>query len=480
MAIQSVHPQWTERRDQWRRCRDCFEGVDAVRGRGIEYLPPLSEGTDYRAYLERAHFYPAFSRTVEALIGVVLRHPPEVSVPAVMEKDMEDLDLFGSGINRIVEQVIREILISGRVILLQDVYGQRIYWRVHQAVDLRYWWGGPTPVMGGGLSEAIVEERGWRPASEDEIPEIQESSTLIRYRFGDTPDSSIGEPGFGALRQEWRDDASGFQLAAEFPLRLPSGQPLDVLPVHVGDLPSETAIPYSPPKPTMLDVADLSLSYFRTSADLEHALHFVALPTPWISAPQPPKNAKIGSSEVWYLGSTGSAGILEVQGPGMAALETALGRKARQLAGAGARVVTEPVRHAETATAAQIKASGDRTLLHCVVDEVERVVGNALRLHQRWMGYAGEEPSITLNRDWIDTRLSPADISGLVQLVQDRLISPEAFANALVRGEWLRPAERYVPEIKEPAPMPPALAAAQGQAPEPGESEEGDGEDDES
>ena len=65
---------------RWQRCRDCFEGSDAIKARATDYLPALEghQGSSekYDAYLTRAVFYNATARTVAGLLGSVFRATP--------------------------------------------------------------------------------------------------------------------------------------------------------------------------------------------------------------------------------------------------------------------------------------------------------------------------------------------------------------------------------------------------------------------
>ena len=75
MGIESKHPRYKEKEIQWARCRDTYDGEDAVKGKRTEYLPKLSSQSDssYAAYMKRASFYNTVKRTVHGLAGAVMR-----------------------------------------------------------------------------------------------------------------------------------------------------------------------------------------------------------------------------------------------------------------------------------------------------------------------------------------------------------------------------------------------------------------------
>ena len=66
MSVDSVNPAYTHYKDRWQRCRDCFEGQDAIQAQGELYLPRLAEQNDdqYDAYKLRAGFFNAFLKAI--------------------------------------------------------------------------------------------------------------------------------------------------------------------------------------------------------------------------------------------------------------------------------------------------------------------------------------------------------------------------------------------------------------------------------
>ena len=175
MPVDTPSPEYEAALPRWQRCRDCFEGSDAVKARATAYLPMLEghhgSSQKYDAYKTRAVFYNATARTVAGLLGSVFRATPSWTFPATIEDDLED-------------------------------------------VPLKH--GDPL--------------------------------TFIPFQF-------IG--------------------------------PTSVTP----------AIEKSP----ILDIVDVNLSHYRTSADFEHGAHLTALPTPWVSGVNPElvESFPIGSDTAW-------------------------------------------------------------------------------------------------------------------------------------------------------------------------------------
>ena len=94
MPVDTPSPEYEAALPRWQRCRDCFEGSDAVKARATAYLPTLeghkgSSSQKYDAYKTRAVFYNAPARTVAGLLGSVFRAAPSWTFPASIEDDLE-------------------------------------------------------------------------------------------------------------------------------------------------------------------------------------------------------------------------------------------------------------------------------------------------------------------------------------------------------------------------------------------------------
>ena len=100
MPVDTPSPEYEAALPRWQRCRDCFEGNDAVKARTTAYLPALEghqgSAEKYDAYLTRAVFYNATARTVAGLLGSVFRATPSWTFPAAIEDDLTDVTLIGN------------------------------------------------------------------------------------------------------------------------------------------------------------------------------------------------------------------------------------------------------------------------------------------------------------------------------------------------------------------------------------------------
>ena len=100
MPVDTPSPEYEAALPRWQRCRDAFEGSDAVKARATAYLPMLEghhgSSQKYDAYKTRAVFYNATARTVAGLLGSVFRAAPKLDVPGHVRGRPQGRDADGA------------------------------------------------------------------------------------------------------------------------------------------------------------------------------------------------------------------------------------------------------------------------------------------------------------------------------------------------------------------------------------------------
>ena len=82
---QCVNPQYSFAAEDWGLCDDCFAGERDIKRRGEVYLPrtegqmadPKYGSKRYEAYKYRANFFNYFASTINAVLGILHREPPQ-------------------------------------------------------------------------------------------------------------------------------------------------------------------------------------------------------------------------------------------------------------------------------------------------------------------------------------------------------------------------------------------------------------------
>jgi len=220
------------------------------------------------------------------------------------------------------------------------------------------------------------------------------------------------------------------------------GATLDHIPfsfVSVGGTASEVS---SPP---LLDLCNVILSDYRNSADLEHGLHFAALPTPYVigddSDDKPVR--KIGSSTAWEISNDrAQVGYLEFSGKGLGAISDMRADKRKQMAVLGARMLEEQKRASEAAETLRLRQSGEQSALANVSMACSQVMTLALQWHYMWTnpGHTLADPrvqaiSYDLNKDFAIGTIDAQTINALFMLLQSGAVSWDTFFYNLSQGE---------------------------------------------
>jgi hypothetical protein len=500
MPVQTPHADYAYRKADWAKIRAFAEGARAVKALGAAYLPKPTGWTEaeYNAYKERAEVYGAIDRTIDGFDGAIFRRPPQVELPSdEAEKLAADITLTGKTLTEWLRDTVREILGPGRRGVLVDFTAgtqddnasnpqasrfangqQRPYVVPYTAEQIINW---DTETVGGvtRLSLVVLEEKNAIPSSIDPfLKEIQTRYRVLRLTDGvyvqelwtaTTVPAPVTQAPNVAGQQAAATEVSYVKTAEVKPLR--RGAPLNAIPFFfIG--PSGQSI--TPEKPPLLDVADLNAIHYMTSADYAHGLHWVGLPTPWVTGAREKEKIAIGPSTAIVLEDPqAKVGMLEFTGTGLNAVKERLEGLERKMAALGARILEERETQAESGEAVRMRQAGDASVLAGISDAVSRACEAIVARLLWWAGTDADEPEVTIeiNTEFFGQRMDPQTLVALIQARQAGEISRETFLWNLQKGEMLqegRTIEDEMAKIETEAPVMPsgggAAAAAAGGA----------------
>lgn len=133
MSIASVHPEYSERKDDWKVMRDTYKGEAVVKDARETYLPATKSmkldgmkrgelGLDaYEAYLLRAVFPEYTKEAVEAYVGLLHQKPATIELPESMEFLRDKATVNGESLIALLRRINEEQLVTGRLGLLLDL-----------------------------------------------------------------------------------------------------------------------------------------------------------------------------------------------------------------------------------------------------------------------------------------------------------------------------------------------------------------------
>lgn len=425
---------------RWTRCRDCYEGSDAVKAKKTTYLPEVDIQTQttaqYNAYLFRAMFYPATGRTIVGLVGAVFQKEISADAPPGIDDHLGNITKAGETLEVFAYQIMTEDLMTGRYGILIDMAaeGGQPYWLRYRAEDIlsvrRERISGVETLSRVVLQEIISEQD---PEDEFVDPQIKQIRVL------DLVD--------GAYRVRlYREKEEG---SVEYEPYMPEGQDRhDNVPQRRGE--SLPFIPFVLPddkKPPLLDLVDVNLSHYLNKADHEHALHWVGNPFLWgrgLMAAQG-EDIKSGPSTMIEVGEGGCIEMIQASGDALGALVAAMDRKEKTMAMLGARLLEDQPSTQETAEAVRMRHSGEHASLRAEAGCVEADLSRALQMHAWWFGTEADpdpskvKASVELNKDFLNIRMSAEELKALVMGWQAEGYSYETLHDNLVRGGVMRP-----------------------------------------
>lgn len=408
MPIYTAHPEYLEYVPFWRKCRDFYEGNKAVKSAGTRYLPKLEGQSDasYRNYLLRANVYGATSRTVQAMVGSVMRKPPTVTLPPRLEYLRMCATPTKQSLNEMITTLLSSVLLTGRAGVLVDrpEDGGMPYFVIYPAEAIINWG-----------TDFVVLQEFYYVSGDDKFIQTR----AVRYR-----ELTLTEKGYTV--NIWEGEGDEYRIVKTYsPLCF--GVPMDVIPFMFV---SPTGVDPSVDKPPLLDLVDENHSHYMSSADLENGRHLTGLPTPVLQGltldPKNPIIVELGSEKAIVLPANCDAKFLEFQGSGLTSLENALHEKEQRMASLGARLVEPRTQQAETAESARIRQAGQASVLAGIIGSVEVALETLFAMVSEWEKISGDI-QVALNRELIDVRLDANMLTALSTAVQMGMISYETY-----------------------------------------------------
>jgi hypothetical protein len=483
MTVKAQHPQYTKFANKWKRCRDVSEGQDAVHEAGQAYLPSLKNQhpDDYQAYKARTPFFNATWRTIAGLSGMLMRKPPTVEVPGVVEPLLETVTNSGQPLGIFTMETVEECLALGRVGIMVDYPVANIEHMTQADAMLL----NMRPTLARYKAESIIN---WRETvinnrkvltmvvlEEEMIKAVDEfeDECQTTYRVLDLVSTEAGGMVY-RVRVFSIDEKTGddVQIGDDvFPLM--KNKPLDFIPFYFLSTDDTDACPDDPP---LIDLVDLNLSHYRTSADYEHGCHFTGLPTGYVTGftPEPSTKIYLGSQTMLMFPDPATqVGFLEFSGAGLSCLKENMASKETQMAVLGARMLEAQKKGVESAETAGIHRAGENSMLASAAQAISLGMTKALQVFSDWAGGNGEVV-FDINRDFFPMPMNPQTLAGLVAAWQGGAISKQTLFYNLQQGQVIQDDKDFETEevqitdamiLSAPPPLsspPPLTPASQG------------------
>lgn len=450
-------PGYRKRIRQWKRIRDTLEGEERIKERGTLYLPKPGgmKAHDYKAYVDRGAFYGVTDRTLRGLTGLVFRVKPAIELPTQIESLSAAATNEGFTMGQALREATREVLSLGRYGILVDMppvpsINNVPYLATYVAEQIFRW--EETTVNGiRRLTRVLVKEESETADSETTtvIRELAlEGGIYVQRIFQEVESERHAKTAQAVFHEEEFDFISGsFEQVGGDIIPRRNGLPMDRIPfwfVNVFDMRPRAD------KPPMLDLANVNLAHWRNSADKEQSLFLTSQPTPYLfGVPKSDVPRSIGSGNIWSSErSDVQAGFLEFTGPGIESIRQAMLDKEDQMAALGARLIRDAASQSNvTAETTRLQARSETSILTAGVHTVEEAFMAASRFAAEWSGASPDQVDLTLNKDFVETRLDPQEITALVAAWQAGAYSRATLHEQLQRGEIVAPDRTVEDEV---------------------------------
>jgi len=422
-----------------------YDGQRAVKSKGEKYLPSLSEQTssEYEAYKQRALFYSITSKSVGAMVGMAMSKRPILKYPPEMSSYFEDAS--GTQFYELTAVSLSENVLMGRYGVLVD-----------RQID------GGLPQMHGYRAEAITN---WR-ITVDGLPslvvltenvydsndvDIFDHATRLQYRVlrlthksevptnlipilgSYEPDPFLYDPLTEMIYTVSVYDDKKQHIETRVPLNM--GKPMSVIPFYVVN---PFGLNFNTLKPPMLDIVDVNISHYCTSADLEHGRHFTGLPTAVVSGVDASTKLKIGSMTAWVLpDKDAKAQYLEFTGQGLQSLEKAMKEKEAQLASLSASVLDNSHNGSEAPDTVRLRYMADTASLASIVRGTEALLNTAYKMAASMNGIDPALVHLQLNKEFLESKMSASELIKLTESYLTGGMSVESYVYNLRRGDQL-------------------------------------------
>lgn len=450
-SVDTLHAEYETAAVKWRRMRDVISGQDAIHVRGTAYLPRLSEQTDadYAAYKLRASWFGATSRTVDALHGLMFRKAPVIEAPEGMAGILDDLTLAGQSVEGFIASLGRESLEVGRGGVLVDYPSVREQPGSLGAAEA----SGLRPFATLYKAESIINWRSERIDNRMMLTLVVLAETHEEWEPGAFEPKTV--PQFRVLRlnggryvqEVYRGGDKGLDLAEKVAPTM-RGQPMRFIPfVIVG--PEQIGPEIS--DPPLIDMADLNLSHYRTTADLEHGAHYTGLPMLMLTGVTMAESEKvaIGSQTAVVSDNPAAKGFyIEFEGHGLGSLERLIERKEAQMAALGASMLAAPKKGVEAADTHEMRTVQETSALADIAGTVSQAMTQVLEWVRDWAGLSGDV-SVEVSTDYVVTQMTAQQLTALLGAWQAGAISRATLFWNLQQGELVAPGKTVDDEQSE-------------------------------
>lgn len=422
----------------WTIVCDVSGGTAQMRTKGKTYLPqePAEQPTAYERRLNRSVFFNAYSRTRDALVGMVFKSDPslEDDVPEQIKKHLENVDLAGSHFDVFAKELFTDAF-EGHAFILVDMQpalgqgatladeraaGRRPYWVKYKACQAMNW---RTSVIN---SETVLTQITFEEKTNEPKGQYGEEEAC-RYRVFQLNQGVVTWELYrkkkveGATEETYEQEGQG------------TVNGLDRIPVAVV---YGNRTGYLTSTPPLLDLAYLNIAHWQEYSDYRNILHVAQVPIlVRKGATQDQQQVEIGVGSTVDVPTEGDLKWCEHTGKAIESGRSELQDLEQRMALMGLSMLSQKTDSNITATEIRSNNLQESSDLSTMARSLQDALELALEFHAKYLNL-DSGGSIKLGIAESDLVLDAQMITALVTAVNSRppLLTAETFLNILARG----------------------------------------------
>ncbi|AUR88706.1 portal protein [Vibrio phage 2.117.O._10N.261.45.E9] len=420
MGSINVHPQYTAMLPLWKKGSDCFEGEDAIKAAGTDYLKPTegmildgygSSDTEslgnknYDAYKSRAIFPDIYADAVEASIGILHRNDPVIELPEKMKDLMDEITLQGESIPMLLRAINAAQLTTGRIGILGDLMVKEGKARPHivrYAGDTIVNWNDTSIDFDANDTKLVVLDESRYVQQDDMSWEYQTMYRILAL----TVDGRLADQGqySSILLQEQET----YDLAALTYEKTPNMMGTTLKEIPFSFINSKD-IATAPDQPPLNGLANLCLAIYRGEADYRQTLFMQGQETLvriGANGGKDDESVRTGTGSRMDIPQGGDAKYIGISSSGLAEQRQALANDYSRAMNKSGQVTDASSRSAESGDALKIRMAAQAATLPVIAKAGANGLQKVLRSIAVWMGANPEEVVVTPNLEFTEEDLN--------------------------------------------------------------------------
>lgn len=433
MAVDEKTKGYDKARENWDLIRTCKEGEKAVKSLTTKFLQPRAkepiESSSYKAYVHNASYFNVLDKTISTFLGYVFRK--DASREGLENKDglLDDVSLSGLSLDGLAQEVVSEMLTVGRA----GIFVDSPYYNAEEISKAEQKSRNLTPYLKIYTAESII---GWESSIINNrytitqirlMESVTEKDPKDEFKFNHIEQIRVldlDEEGFYRQRvyQKGKDQNNKDQwvLIKEPIYPVMDGQKMTYIPfIFIGlknNLPTID-------KPPFLDLTNLSLSAYRTNADLSNLVAQVSSPVLALNGYEKEQmtqlslgagaviaNDNVNSSAQWLTVDAGAINSLRELEKGYF----------EQMSVSGANFLNKVKNGVESFDTIMVNKSGEVSELAALANNVSKAITEALKIMFKWAGISENEVdkiSYNLNTEFFANVVTQEDIDMYTKLI---------------------------------------------------------------